>query len=131
MSELLLIKGGRVIDPASGRDEVGDVLVRDGRIAAIGGGLAADGAREVDASGCIVAPGFIDLHTHLREPGTEQKGTIATETLAALRGGFTTVCAMPNTTPAPAQTAYSNPASNRTRRPAWLGGRVVRTALRA
>ncbi len=51
--------------------------------------------------GCVVAPGFVDLHTHLREPGFEQKGTIATETLAALRGGFTTVCAMPNTSPAP------------------------------
>lgn len=57
--------------------------------------------RTLDVSGCIVTPGFIDLHTHLREPGFEQKGTIATETLAALRGGFTTICAMPNTNPAP------------------------------
>ena len=101
MSQSLLIRGGRVIDPASNRDEVADLLVRDGRIAAIGTGLSADGARIIDAAGCVVAPGFIDLHTHLREPGSEQKGTIATETLAALRGGFTTVCAMPNTTPAP------------------------------
>jgi len=101
MSDTLLIRGGRVIDPASALDGVRDVLVRDGRIAAIGEGLALDGARVVDARGCIVTAGFIDLHIHLREPGFEQKGTIATETEAALRGGFTTVCAMPNTNPAP------------------------------
>jgi dihydroorotase len=97
----LLIRGGRLIDPASGRDEQGDVLLEDGRVSAIGGSLSADGAEVVDAAGCIVAPGFIDLPAHLREPGFEQKGTIATETEAALRGGFTTVCAMPNTDPAP------------------------------
>ena len=97
----LLIRGGRLIDPASGLDEQGDVLIEDGRVSAAGGSLSVDGAEVVDAAGCIVTPGFIDLHAHLREPGFEQKGTIATETEAALRGGFTTVCAMPNTDPAP------------------------------
>ena len=97
----VLIRGGRVIDPASGRDERGDVLIEEGRIVAVGGAVEADGAEVVEAAGCIVAPGFVDLHAHLREPGFEQKGTIATETEAALRGGFTTVCAMPNTDPAP------------------------------
>ena len=101
MSEAILIRGGRVIDPASDFDALADVLVRDGVIAQIGPGLSAEGARSIDARGCIVAPGFVDLHAHLREPGFEQKGTIASETAAALRGGFTTICAMPNTMPAP------------------------------
>jgi len=100
MSEPLLLRGGRVIDPASGVDAVVDILVSDGGVARIGTNLEAQ-ARVIDVRGRVVAPGFVDLHTHLREPGFEQKGTIATETLAALRGGFTTVCAMPNTNPAP------------------------------
>src|SRR5690606_4708950 len=78
-----------------------DVLIAEGVVAQIGTGLAADGGQVVDASGCLVVPGLVDLHAHLREPGFEHKGTIATETEAALRGGFTTVCAMPNTNPAP------------------------------
>lgn len=101
MNDILLIRDGRVLDPAAGLDAVLDVLVANGVVAAIGPGLEAAGARVLDAGGCIVAPGFVDLHAHLREPGFEQKGTIATETEAALRGGFTTVCAMPNTRPAP------------------------------
>ncbi len=101
MRETILVRGGRVIDPASGTDAVMDVLIDNGKVAQLGAGLASESARVLDASGCIVAPGFIDLHTHLREPGFEQKGTIATETEAALRGGFTTICAMPNTNPAP------------------------------
>jgi dihydroorotase len=101
MTDRLLVRGGRVLDPARGFDAVVDVLVAEGRVAAIGAGLSAEGARVLDAVGCIVAPGFVDLHAHLREPGFEQKGTVATETEAALRGGFTTVCAMPNTRPAP------------------------------
>ncbi|MBI5947612.1 MAG: dihydroorotase [Chloroflexi bacterium] len=101
MSERILIVGGRVVDSASGTDALLDVLVEGGVVRAIGPGLGGDGARRVDASGCIVSPGFVDLHAHLREPGFEQKGTIATETEAALRGGFTTICAMPNTLPAP------------------------------
>ncbi len=101
MSDRILLRGGRVIDPGANLDTVTDVLVAGGVVARLAAGIEADGARVVDATGCIVAPGLIDLHTHLREPGFEQKGTIATETLAALRGGFTTVCAMPNTSPAP------------------------------
>lgn len=97
----IVIRGGRVIDPAAGIHDTLDVLVRGGKVAGVGRNLPAEGARELDAKGCIVAPGFVDLHAHLREPGFEQKGTIATETLAALYGGFTTVCAMPNTVPAP------------------------------
>jgi dihydroorotase len=100
MSETLLIRGGRVIDPANGIDGLLDVLLVDGRVERVAAGIDAT-ARVIDARGLLVTPGFVDLHTHLREPGFEQKGTIATETLAALRGGFTTVCAMPNTNPAP------------------------------
>ena len=100
MTDTILLRGGRVVDPGSNLDAKLDVLVADGLVARIAAKIEAD-ARIVDVSGCIVAPGFIDLHTHLREPGFEQKGTIATETLAALRGGFTTICAMPNTDPAP------------------------------
>ena len=83
----ILIRGGRVIDPSSGRDEQGNVLIEDGRVTAVGGGLDAESAEVVDTAGCIVTPGFVDLHAHLREPGFEQKGTIATETEAALLGG--------------------------------------------
>jgi dihydroorotase len=100
MSERLLIRGGRVLDPASGRDGVADVLVEDGRIARVGRDIPVDRARLVDARGAVVAPGFVDLHTHLRDPGLEYKEDIASGTRAAARGGFTTVCAMPNTEPA-------------------------------
>ncbi len=95
----LLIRGGRVIDPANGVDALLDVLVQDGRIAAVGVDAPVD-APVLDASGLVVAAGFVDLHTHLREPGEEHKETIASGTAAAARGGFTTVCAMPNTSPA-------------------------------
>lgn len=95
----LLIRNGRVIDPASGRDEVCDVLIEQGRIAAVGPNLAADGAEIFDATGRIVAPGFIDMHAHLREPGFEHAETIETGCRAAAAGGFTSVCAMPNTSP--------------------------------
>ncbi|MEX0750611.1 MAG: dihydroorotase [Dehalococcoidia bacterium] len=77
-----------------------DIMLEDGIVRAIGAGLPHDGARVVDASGLIVAPGFVDLHVHLRDPGLEYKEDIASGTLAAARGGFTTVCAMPNTEPA-------------------------------
>ncbi len=101
MSETLLIRGGRVLDPGAGVDARLDVLIEGGVIARIAPEIDAAGANVIDARNSIVTPGFVDLHTHLREPGFEQKGTIATETLAALKGGFTTVCAMPNTLPAP------------------------------
>ncbi len=97
----LLIRGGRVIDPAGGRDEPRDVLLRDGKIAAIEnpGKIKAPDAEVFNAKGLVVAPGLIDIHVHLREPGQGYKETIATGTAAAAAGGFTTVCAMPNTVP--------------------------------
>lgn len=96
----LLIRGGRVIDPANGVDAAADVLILEGRIARVGPGLAApEGTPAVDAGGRVVAPGFIDMHAHLREPGYEYKETVATGTRAAAAGGFTAVAAMANTLP--------------------------------
>jgi dihydroorotase len=95
----LIIRNGRVVDPLTGADGTADVLVEDGRIVAVGPRLEAGEASAFDASGLVVAPGFIDLHVHLREPGQEHKETIESGTRAAARGGFTTVCAMPNTSP--------------------------------
>ncbi len=94
----LLVRGGRLIDPANGVDGTLDVLIRDGRVAAVAAEPAAN-APVFDATGLVVAPGFVDLHTHLREPGFEHKETIASGTIAAARGGYTTVCAMANTDP--------------------------------
>ncbi|MBS0195842.1 MAG: dihydroorotase [Planctomycetes bacterium] len=97
----LLITGGRFIDPASGADALHDIAVRDGLVAAIGKSLPrADADEVIDASNCLVVPGLIDPHVHLREPGGEHKETLATGSHAAVHGGFTTVCCMPNTTPA-------------------------------
>jgi dihydroorotase len=93
------IRNGRIIDPSSNTDFVGDLLVRDGTIQAVGAGPDAKDAETIDATGLIVAPGLVDLHCHLRDPGQEYKETIATGTAAAGRGGFTTVCCMPNTDP--------------------------------
>jgi dihydroorotase len=104
-----LIKNGRVMDPASARDEVADVLIEDGRIAALGTGMEAPGAEIFDASGLVVAPGFIDMHVHLREPGFEYAETIESGARAAAAGGFTTICCMPNTAPvndSPTVTSY-------------------------
>jgi dihydroorotase len=95
----LLIKNGRVIDPASGTDMLADVLTQDGVIAAAGANLEASGAEVFDATGLIVAPGFIDMHVHLREPGFEHAETIETGARAAAAGGFTSICCMPNTLP--------------------------------
>jgi dihydroorotase len=97
---MLLIKNGRVIDPASRTDSTRDVLVDDGRITRVAPGIDEKGAEIFDATGMVVAPGFIDLHCHLREPGDEPAETIETGTRAAVRGGFTAVCPMPNTKPA-------------------------------
>ena len=97
----LLLKGGRVIDPVSGKDESQDLLIMNGRIEKIGTSLSADASYEViNLTGKIIAPGFIDMHVHLREPGFEHKETIETGCMAAAAGGFTAVCCMPNTNPA-------------------------------
>lgn len=98
----LILRGGRVIDPAAGRDEVADVVIEAGRVAEVGRGLApaeGDRARVVDVSGLLVLPGLVDPHVHLRVPGEERKETLASGTAAAAAGGFTSVAAMPNTRP--------------------------------
>ena len=96
----LLLKGGRVIDPANGRDGAFDVLVEDGRIARVGRNLPVDGAEVFDVKpGWLVVPGLIDIHVHLREPGQEHKETVASGTASAVAGGFTAVACMPNTDP--------------------------------
>ena len=96
-----LIKNGRVIDPANKVDETLDILISGGKIEKIGKGLSASSAQVIDAKGKIVAPGLIDMHTHLREPGREDEETVRTGARAAIKGGYTTVTAMANTEPAP------------------------------
>ncbi len=104
----LLIKDGSVLDPSQNIGAVADVLIVDGKIVEIGTSLTSvtidakiPDTQVIDAAGCIVAPGFVDMHCHVRQPGEEDKETISTGTQAAARGGFTTICAMPNTTPPP------------------------------
>ena len=94
-----LIKNGHILDPATCTDQVGDILIEDSLIKKVGkvGKTTADNV--IDASGCYVMPGFIDLHVHLRDPGYTHKETVETGALAAARGGYTTICAMPNTNP--------------------------------
>ncbi len=96
----IVLKGGRLIDPVSGLDEALDIHIADGRIERIGKSLAIPSAQVIDAKGKIIAPGFLDMHVHLREPGFEYKETILTGCTAAAAGGFTGVCCMPNTKPA-------------------------------
>lgn len=104
-SPRLIIKNGRLIDPAAGIDEITDLVLEDGKVVHVGNlsesdaPSAGDGAEVIDATGLIVSPGLIDPHVHFREPGGEPKETIATGAAAAINGGFTTVCVMPNTTP--------------------------------
>ena len=98
----LLIQGGHIIDPSQGLDEIGSLLITEGKISWLGRGETTPPQPEYDvlhAEGLIVCPGFIDLHCHLRQPGFEEKETIATGTRAAAKGGFTTICCMPNTNP--------------------------------
>jgi len=103
----LLIHGGRIIDPNQGMDQVGDLLIAEGKIMQVGGSITPSPslsvilsrAKNLDATGLVVCPGFVDLHCHLREPGFEDKETIATGTKAAAVGGFATVCCMANTEP--------------------------------
>lgn len=120
ISGVACIRGGRVIDPANGRDEIADLWIVDGRIARKPepGSVPEDAVEEIDARGLLVSPGLIDLHVHLREPGQSHKETIATGTAAAAAGGFTTVVAMPNTNP-----PVDSPATIQ-----WLNDRVRTTA---
>ena len=100
MPDSLLIRGGRIIDPSQDIDKTADLLIKDGKIHWLGEGKPPeDNYAILNAAGLIVCPGFIDLHCHLRQPGDEAKETIASGTWAAARGGFTTVCCMPNTNP--------------------------------
>jgi dihydroorotase len=95
----LLIKGGRLIDASRNIDEPADVLIDDGQIKQVAPGIRVESEATLDASGLVVTPGFIDLHVHFREPGEEYKETIASGSAAAVAGGFTSVCTMPNTSP--------------------------------
>jgi dihydroorotase len=95
----ILVRGGRILDPSCDRDEIGDLLIEDGVVAATGRGLEAPGAEVLDAAGAWLAPGFVDLHTHLREPGQEYKEDIASGGRAAAAGGFTAIACMANTQP--------------------------------
>lgn len=95
-----LVRGGHLVDPSQGIDRLAEVLIADGVVAEVGIDSPTAGVQVLDASGCVVAPGLVDLHVHLREPGFEAKETIATGTAAAAAGGFTTICCMPNTRPA-------------------------------
>jgi dihydroorotase len=97
--ETLIIRGGRVVDPSQGIDEIADVTIRDGKIAEIGKARGR-GGEQIDAAGRIVCPGLIDMHVHLREPGNEDAETIASGCAAAVAGGFTSIACMPNTQPA-------------------------------
>ena len=105
-----LIRGGRILDPASDTDTQADLLIEDGKIAAIGVGLEAERAEVIEAAGCWVAPGFVDMHTHLREPGQEYKEDIRSGGRAAAAGGFTSIACMANTDPVnddPAVTTFT------------------------
>jgi dihydroorotase len=115
----LLIRNGRVIDPASKLDGAAEVLIEDGRIAAVAPHVEAGDVQVIDAAGLVVAPGFIDIHVHLREPGIEHAETIETGSRAAAAGGFTSVCCMPNTIPVNDSATVTSFIVERARRSAW------------
>src|SRR5689334_22704242 len=94
----ILIQNGTILDPSRNLEQRADLLIRDGKIAGMGSNLA-NADKIIDAKGCYVTPGLIDIHVHFREPGDEEEETIATGSASAVAGGFTTVCCMPNTKP--------------------------------
>ena len=96
----ILIKGGRVIDPRNNLDGIRDILVESGKISKVAEVIPNGAGEKIDATGKIIIPGIVDMHVHLREPGREDKETVSSGTRAALKGGVTSVLAMPNTTPA-------------------------------
>ncbi|MBD5136035.1 MAG: dihydroorotase [Lachnospiraceae bacterium] len=95
----ILIRKGRILNPADNEDFTGDILIKEDKIVSVGQNISEEDCNIIDASGCFVMPGFIDLHVHLRDPGLEYKETLATGAKAAAHGGFTTICPMPNTKP--------------------------------
>ena len=95
----ILIKNGHVLDPLTRLDDISDVLIEDEKIVKVEKDIDVEADRVIDADGCYVMPGFIDLHVHLRDPGLTYKETLTTGGKAALNGGVTTICAMPNTKP--------------------------------
>ena len=100
MSEKIVLKGGRVVDPSQTMDDTRDILLVDGTVAGLAPTIdAPEDAKVIDCSGLVVTPGLIDVHVHLREPGEEHKETIATGAASAVAGGFTSICCMPNTSP--------------------------------
>ena len=115
----VLIRGGRVIDPSRGLDGVRDIAIDGGIIRAISEHVEERGHEIIDATNCVVAPGFIDMHVHLREPGQTHKETIATGTAAAAAGGFTAVACMPNTNRQSIRPPSSPRSLSGSRRPAW------------
>src|SRR5436309_583031 len=98
-TSVVIIRNGRLIDPARAFDSVTDIVLIDGKVASIGKASPQADAEEIDATGLIVCPGLIDMHVHLREPGNEDEETIGTGSAAAVAGGFTSIACMPNTNP--------------------------------
>jgi dihydroorotase len=125
VNRALLLRGGRVVDPSTALDQVADVRVHSGIIAAVGKLEREPGDRIVDVSGLVVAPGLIDVHVHLREPGHEWKETVATGTAAAAAGGFTTIFCMPNTEPALDSVVALEELERRTKRDALVAVRPI------
>jgi len=112
----ILIKNGRIIDPSQNIDEIKDIFIKNNKIVSINSKIKETANTIIDATDKIISPGFIDMHTHLREPGEENKETIETGLLAALSGGFTTVCAMPNTIPPCDNQSHVNFLLNKTKK---------------
>lgn len=121
----LMLKNGRVLSPGNAFDQICDVLIENGKIAAIGAHLSADGAEIFDASGLVVTPGLIDMHIHLREPGQEAKEDFASGTRAAAAGGYTTVACMPNTKPVVDSAILVNGLAERARQEALVRVKVI------